>query len=52
MGAFRFTCPTTKLKVQHDDAPENEFQGVVCPACTKLHFINRRTGKRLGEKTG
>ena len=56
MGAFLFTCPTTKLRVQHwlddDDAPENEFQGVVCPACTKLHFINRRTGKRLGEMTG
>ena len=56
MGAFLFTCPTTKLKVQHwlddDDAPENEFQGVVCPVCTKLHFINRRTGKRLGEKKG
>ena len=55
MGAFLFTCPTTKLRVQHwlddDDAPENEFHGVVCSACTKLHFINRRTGKLLGDKT-
>ena len=55
MGAFVFTRPTTKLKVQHwldddNDALENEFQGVVCPACTKLHFINRRT-KLLGDKT-
>ena len=56
MGAFVFTRPTTKLKVQHwldddNDALENEFQGVVCPACTKLHFINRKTGKLLGDKT-
>jgi hypothetical protein len=54
MGAFLFTCPTTKLKVQHwlgddDDAPENEFKGIICSACMKLHFINRRTGKLLGE---
>ena len=54
MGAFLFTCPTTKLKVQHwldddDDALENEFKGIICSACMKLHFINRRSGKRLGE---
>ena len=54
MGAFLFTCPTTKLKVQHwldddDDALENEFKGIICSACMKLHFINRRTGKLLGE---
>ena len=33
MGAFLFTCPTTKLKVQHwldddDDALENELLGL------------------------
>src|SRR5579883_1062856 len=55
MVALLFTCPTTKLKVQHwvdDDAglSENEFVGVVCAACAKLHLINCRTGKLLGEK--
>ena len=34
-----------------DDALENEFQGIVCLACMKLHFIKRRTGKLLGDKT-
>jgi hypothetical protein len=55
MGAFVFTCPIIKLKVQHwldedDDVPENEFQGLACPACTRLHFVNRKTGKLLGDE--
>jgi hypothetical protein len=56
MGAVIFTCPITKLSVQHwldddDDASKNEFQGIACPACTRLHFINRKTGKLLGERS-
>jgi len=55
MGASLFTCPTTKMLVQHwrdddSDVPETEFRGIVCPACTRLHFINPKTGKLLGEK--
>jgi hypothetical protein len=42
------------MKVQHwldedDNAPENEYAGINCPACAKLHFLNRRTGKLLGQ---
>jgi len=49
-----FTCPATGLRVQHrlddpDDAPDDEHEGVECPACAKFHFINRRTGKVLGQ---
>jgi hypothetical protein len=56
MGAVIFTCPITNLSVQHwldddDDASENEFQGIACLACTRLHFINRKTGKLLGERS-
>ena len=56
MGAVIFTCPITNLSVQHwldddDDASKNEFQGIACPACTQLHFINRKTGKLLGERS-
>lgn len=56
MGALIFTCPNTKINVQHwsdedDDVSENEFQGIVCPACSRLHFINRKTGKLLGDET-
>ena len=47
-----FTCPATNFRVQHwldnDDASEDEHEGVNCPACSKLHFINRKTGKVLG----
>jgi len=55
MGAVLFTCPTTKMMVQYwldddSDVPESEFRGLVCPACTRLHLINPKTGKLLGEK--
>ncbi len=54
MGAILFTCPTTNLKVQHwlddaDDATEDEYEGVVCQACARLHLISRKTGKLLGD---
>jgi hypothetical protein len=48
-----FKCPQTGLNVQHwlEDAPDDPttHKPVVCQACTKLHFINRSTGKLLGE---
>jgi hypothetical protein len=55
MRAFIFICPTTKMNVQHwldedDGEPENEFQGISCLACARLHFINRKTGKILGNE--
>jgi hypothetical protein len=48
-----FTCPATGMYVQHwldddEDAPENRYEPITCPACTRLHFLNRKTGKRLG----
>jgi hypothetical protein len=56
MANFVFTCPSTNLNVQHwrDDDDEvvvldNEYKGVMCKACTRLHWINRKTGKVLGE---
>ena len=54
MAAFIFTCPDTLMKVQHwldedDDVSENEYEGIICPACTKLHFRDRKTGKLLGQ---
>jgi hypothetical protein len=49
-----FKCPSTGMNVQHwlSDAPEDKtdsYSSIVCPACTKLHFIHNRTGKTLGE---
>ena len=53
MGTLVFTCPETKLNVQQwfDDAEathKNEYVSIPCQACTKLHFINWKTGKLLG----
>lgn len=50
-----FKCPRTGLKVQHwlddvpDGQPEASYQSVNCPSCSWAHFINRRTGRLLGE---
>jgi hypothetical protein len=54
MAVFIFTCPGTSMLVQHwldedDDVRENEYEGIICPACTKLHFLDRNTGKVLGQ---
>ncbi|MDN4986800.1 hypothetical protein QY049_26935 [Bradyrhizobium sp. WYCCWR 13022] len=54
MAHFVFKCPDTSSNVQHwtddDDAPDDSYEAVTCPACAKLHLINRKTGKLLGEK--
>jgi hypothetical protein len=54
MAPFIFRCPASGLNVQHqtDDDPdisENEYVGVMCPACTNMHLLNRKTGKLLGQ---
>jgi len=50
-----FTCPATGFRIQHwlddpDDARDDEHEGVECPAFAKFHFINRKTGKVLGQE--
>jgi hypothetical protein len=51
-----FKCPTTGLQVQtplpHQAAEPSAdaFEAVKCLACTQLHFINRATGKVLGDR--
>jgi hypothetical protein len=50
MSAFIFICPMTDQSVQHwldDDEgiPENEYEVITCPACAKIHLINRKTGE-------
>jgi hypothetical protein len=50
-----FKCPTTGLNVQHEfaaapsDAPETHVS-MICPACTRLHLLNRATGKLVGDR--
>lgn len=54
MADTLFTCPSTALKVQHRldddaDAPETEYEAITCKACARLHLINRKTGRLLGQ---
>jgi hypothetical protein len=56
MANLIFKCPRTGLNVQHrqaedaasDDSP-GTYDTVVCQACNGIHFINRSTGRLLGE---
>jgi hypothetical protein len=51
MATIAFVCPMTELSVQHrlnDGKDLSEDEHIVrCPACAKLHLINRKTGKLL-----
>jgi hypothetical protein len=45
------------MNVQHrladEPAPEDprcSYEAVVCPACSRLHFINRSSRKLLGQE--
>jgi hypothetical protein len=56
MAHLIFKCPRTGLNVQHwlaedaaPDDPHASHDTVVCQACGGLHFINRSSGKLLGE---
>ncbi|MGZ5876379.1 MAG: hypothetical protein ACXWKP_30305 [Bradyrhizobium sp.] len=56
MGNIIFKCPQTGLNVQHwlDDAepedPSSAYETVVCKACSRLHFVNRSSGRLLGQQ--
>lgn len=52
-----FKCPRTGLQVQtplahgSGDGQGEQFEAVKCLACTQIHFVNRRTGKVLGDRS-
>ena len=49
-----FRCPNTGLNVHGwiaDDPTEGEaesYEAVTCTACTRVHLINQKTGRILG----
>jgi hypothetical protein len=56
MGAILYRCPIAGVQVQGwlaDDAPENGkgeiYQSMACLACRRLHLVNCRTGRILGD---
>jgi hypothetical protein len=55
MVPFVYRCPATGLNVQGffaDEVPAKEtdtYEPVTCTACTRVHLVNRSTGKTLHE---
>jgi len=35
-------------QIKKSTTPHREYESVDCPACAKIHFINRKTGKLMG----
>lgn len=57
MPPVLYKCPTTGQNVQwsveettSEPSRPVSYQGIQCPACTRLHFINPATGKLLGQE--
>ena len=55
MATFVFRCPKTGFKVQGwsaeaipDDEPDS-YETIACTACGQLHWINRASGRVLGD---
>jgi hypothetical protein len=53
MASVLFRCPYSGRNVQswvEDDGAEDEevFVSVECPACTRRHLVNPKTGRVLG----
>jgi len=52
---FLYRCPNTGQNVQGWSADEvtdddDAYQSVPCIACTRLHLVNLKTGKVLGDE--
>jgi hypothetical protein len=56
MIPFVYRCPATGLNVHGlfaDEVPPKEsdtYEAVTCLACTRVHLVNRSTGKIIGAK--
>jgi hypothetical protein len=55
MANLIFKCPRTGMNVQHwldESGPSDRddlYETVACKACNRLHFIQRSSGKLLGQ---
>ena len=56
MAKLIFRCVQTGMNVQvwlPEAAPTDRtdsYESVPCPACTRLHLVNKNTGRILGDK--
>jgi hypothetical protein len=55
MPDFFYCCPNVGLNVQRwiaDDPTERDdqtYEAITCTACTRMHLVNPKSGKMLGE---
>jgi hypothetical protein len=53
MAAFLFTCPNTGMNVHAWATDEvvafQYFEAVECTACKRVHLVDPRTGRIVGE---
>jgi hypothetical protein len=53
MESFTFKCPNTSLRVQGFIAEavsdQDTYTPVQCGACSRVHYVNPKTGRVLGE---
>ena len=55
MATFLYRCPSTGLRVQGwlaDDPAEHSdesYEAVTCLACSRVHLVNPKSGKVIGE---
>jgi hypothetical protein len=49
-STFLDCCPNTGQTVQGWSANEDAYQLFACLACTRVHLVNLKTGKVLGEE--
>jgi hypothetical protein len=55
MAKLIFRCARTGLNAQvwlPDEAPTvqaDSYEVVTCPACARIHLVNKTTGKMLGD---
>jgi hypothetical protein len=51
---FRCTRTGSNVQVWLPKAPtpdrDDSYEAVTCPACARVHLVNKMTGKTLGEK--
>jgi hypothetical protein len=56
MAKLIFRCDRTNMNVQvwlPEEAPTvqpDSYEAVTCPACARVHLVNKTTGKTLSEK--
>jgi hypothetical protein len=57
MVKLMYRCPSTGVNVDvwlaEEVTPVNAdaYEHVMCPSCARIHFINKTTGKALGDKS-